>query len=49
MHLINPGKWIREMFPDQTKSIGSILIWTVVYFLDLALLFYLAATMGLNV
>ncbi len=46
MHLINPGKWLREMFPEQTKSIGSILIWTIVYFLDLALVFYLATKVG---
>ena len=48
MHLINPGKWLREMFPEQTKSIGSILIWTIVYFLDLALVFYLATKVGVS-
>ena len=48
MHLINPGKWLREMFPEQTKSIWSILIWTIVYFLDLALVFYLATKVGVS-
>ena len=37
----NPGKWLRECFPEQTKSVASILIWTVVFLLDVALIFFI--------
>ena len=48
MHLINPGKWLREMFPEQTKSLPSIIVWMFVYFLDVALVFFVAAKMGIS-
>ena len=32
------GKALRAMFPEQTKSIPALLIWTVVYLLDVAFL-----------
>ena len=46
MHLIDPLKWIREMFPEQTKSGASTLIWTFVYLLDFALIYYLSVIFG---
>jgi len=42
------GKWLREWFPEQTKSIPSILIWTVVYILDVCLVFWLAGKLGIE-
>ena len=44
----NPGKWLRECFPEQTKSIPSILIWTVVFLLDVALVFLVMWRLGLS-
>ena len=42
------GKWLREWFPEQTKSIPSILIWTVVYILDVCLVFWAASMLGID-
>ena len=42
------GKWLREWFPEQTKSIPSILVWTVVYILDAVLVFWAAAALGID-
>ena len=36
----NPGKWLRECFPEQTESVASIIIWTMVFLLDIALIFF---------
>lgn len=33
----NPGKILRQWFPDQTATQGMILLWTVIYLLNLAL------------
>ena len=41
------GKWLREWFPEQTKSIPSIILWTVIYILDTVLVFWLAAKLGI--
>ena len=46
MHQTNPGKWLQEMFPEQTKSVASTLIWTLVYLLDFALVFFLTVRFG---
>ena len=43
----NPGKWIRELFPNQTKNITTILLWTLIFILDIALVFYLTNLMGI--
>ena len=43
------GKWLREWFPEQTKSIPSILVWTVVYILDAVLVFWAAAALGIDI
>ena len=42
------GKWLREWFPEQTKSVKSILIWTLVYIADTILVFWLAAKIGID-
>ena len=43
------GKWLRELFPEQTRSIPSILVWTVVYIGDVVLVFWLAALLGIPI
>jgi len=43
----NPGKWLRECFPEQTKSVGSILCWALVYILDVCLVFWAAHALGI--
>ena len=42
------GKWLREWFPEQTRSVKSILIWTLVYIADTILVFWLAAKLGFD-
>lgn len=42
------GNWIREWFPEQTKNIPTILLWTIVYILDTVLVFWLAHALGIN-
>ena len=43
------GKWLRECFPEQTKSVKSILIWAVVYILDVCLVFWAAHALGIRI
>lgn len=43
------GKWLRELFPEQTKSIPSIILWTIVYILDVILVFWLAGLLGIDI
>lgn len=40
------GKELRSLFPEQTKSIPALLIWTVVYLLDVAFVFWLWFKLG---
>ena len=42
------GKWLREWFPEQTKSVKSILCWTPVYILDVCLVFWAASALGIR-
>ena len=42
------GKWLRECFPEQTKSVKSICIWTLVYIADVIAVFWLAAKLGID-
>ena len=48
MRYRNPGKWIREMLPNQTKNVPAILLWSVVFLLDVVLVFYLANLVGIS-
>ena len=48
MRYRNPGKWIRELFPNQTKNIPTILVWSVIFILDIVLVFYLTSLMGIT-
>lgn len=42
------GRELRAMFPEQTKSIPALLIWTVIYLLDVAFLGWLCFKLGLD-
>lgn len=42
------GAELRAMFPEQTRSIPVLLIWTVVYLLDAALVFWLYFRLGFS-
>ena len=42
------GKWLREVFPEQTKSVKSILIWSLIFIADIALVFWGAVKLGLD-
>ena len=42
------GKWLRQWFPEQTKSVTSILIWFGIYILDSILVFWAAAKLGID-
>lgn len=43
------GKAVREMFPEQTKSPLHILIWTLIYLVDIAIVFWIAHILGFNI
>ena len=43
------GKKIREMFPEQTNSVLSIIIWTILFLIDIAVVFYIAHLLGFNI
>ena len=42
------GKWLWECFPEQTKPVKSICIWTLVYIADVIAVFWLAAKLGID-
>lgn len=48
-HTVQTGKEVRSMFPEQTKSIPAILIWLVIFLLDVALVFWLAGKLGIDI
>ena len=43
----NPGKWIRELLPNQTKTPATTLIWSLIFILDIVLVFFVATHMGM--
>lgn len=40
---------MREWFPNQTKSPLHIVIWTIVFLVDVALVFVVASAVGFNI
>ena len=40
-HYFNPGKILKQMFPEQTKSNLHIVIWTIVFIADLVAVHFL--------
>lgn len=43
------GKNVREMFPEQTNSVLSIMIWTILFLIDIAVVFYVAHLLGFDI
>lgn len=41
--------FLREWFPEQTKSIPAILVWLLVFLADVALVFWLAGKLGVDI
>lgn len=48
-HYHDIGKEVREMFPEQTKSPLSIFIWTVLFLIDVAIVFFVAYHLGFDI
>lgn len=48
-HSIQRGREASAMFPEQTKSIPAMLIWLVVFVVDVVLVFYLADRLGIPI
>ena len=47
MHHYKKNLFLKEMFPGQFNTIPSIIIWTVVFLIDVAIVFGLAALLGI--
>lgn len=47
-YYFNPGKVLRQMFPEQTKTWVHIVIWTIVFIADLFAVHYLLQYLGLS-
>ncbi len=43
----NPGRVLRELFPEQTRTIPRILLWTLLFLADTGLVFWAAIALGL--
>lgn len=44
----NPGKLLKQMFPEQTKSNLHIIIWTIVFIADLVGMYFLLEAFGIS-
>lgn len=47
-YYINPGKVLKQIFPEQTKNNLSIIIWTIVFIADLVLVYFTAGWLGID-
>ena len=47
MHHYKKNLFLKEMFPGQFNTIPSIIIWTVVFLIDVAIVFALAHLLGI--
>ena len=47
-YYFNPGKLLRQMFPEQTKTNLHIVIWTFVFIADLVGVYYLLDAFGIS-
>ena len=45
-YYFNPGKVLKAMFPEQTKSNLHLIIWTIVFIADLVAMFFLLKYFG---
>lgn len=44
----NPGKLLKQMFPEQTKSNLHIVIWTIIFIADLVGVYFLLEHFGIS-
>ena len=44
----NPGKLLRQVFPEQTKSALHIVIWSIIFIADLVAVFFLLEHFGIS-
>ncbi len=42
------GIFLREWFPEQTKTIPRIILWTIIFLADTALVFWLGSLLGID-
>ncbi len=49
MHHYNPGKFLRELFPNQTRTPLQIILWTLVFLVDIALVFFVTWLLKIGV
>ena len=47
--MYNPGGFLSEWFPEQTKSLPCILLWTVIFLADVALVFWVMGKLGVDI
>lgn len=47
-YYFNPGKVLKAMFPEQTKSNLHIVIWTIIFIADLVGMFFLLEKIGFS-
>lgn len=48
-HYYNPGKFLSEWFPEQTKTIPRIIVWTIIFIGDVVLVFWLMSHLGVDI
>ena len=44
----NPGKLLKQMFPEQTKTTPRIIIWTIIFIIDLVGVYHLLELCGIS-
>ena len=47
-YYFNPGKILRAAFPEQTKSALHIIIWTIIFIVDMVAMFFLLERTGFS-
>ena len=47
-YYINPGKFLTELFPEQTKTPLRIIIWTIIFIADLVGMYFLLDLIGIR-
>ena len=47
-HRYNPGGFLSEWFPEQTKSPLHIVIWSIIFIADLVAVFFLLEHFGIS-
>lgn len=47
-YYFNPGKILKQMFPEQTKTNLHIVIWTIIFIADLVGVYFLLDAFGIS-